>query len=149
MSPGNIIELLIIVLIAIGIGAAVWRGGARNPVGTGGLDKKIVALGNELKTQNAAISSEIAGVKATVGTLQNRVEEIEREKASVSDIKRIEKAIDRVAKAQAEIEGRQRALSDKQGEHAATSAATSATVQQIAKQVDLIMSAVVPKGMEK
>lgn len=149
MSPGNILELLIILVIVVGIGAAIWRGGARNPVGTGGLDKKLTALSGELKAMNNTIGTKIAGVEGKVDEIETRLEAVERDAIGAADIKRIEKAIDRLAKAQADIESRQRALSDKQGEHAATSAATAATVQQIAEQVRLIMSVVVPKGMEK
>jgi len=149
MSPGNILELLIILVIVIGIGTAIWRGGAKNPVGTGGLDKKLTALSSELKAMNNTIGSKIAGVETKVDEIEGRVEAIERDAVSAADIKRIEKAIDKVAKAQADIESRQRALSDKQGEHAATSAAIAATVQQVADQLKLIMSVVVPRGMEK
>jgi hypothetical protein len=138
MSPGNIIELLIIMLIILGIGAAIWRGGARNPVGTGGLDRKI----NEL-------SGEVKAVKTKVGEIVERVESIERDTASPADIKRLEKAIDKLAKAQADQESRQRALADKQSDHAAISAETAASVKHIDKNLTLIMSVVVPKGMEK
>lgn len=149
MSPGNILELLIILVIIVGIGAAIWRGGARNPVGTGGIDRKLTALSGEVKAMNQMIGTKIAGVEGKVDEIETRLEAVERDAIGAADIKRIEKAIDRLAKAQADIEGRQRALSDKQGEHASTSAATAATVQQIAQQVGLIMSVVVPKGMEK
>lgn len=149
MSPGNILELLIILVIVIGIGAAIWRGGARNPVGTGGLDKKLTALSGEVRQMNQTIGSKIAGVETKVDEIERRVEAVEREAVTPKDIARIEKAVDKLAKALPDLEGRLRAQAEKQGEHAQTSAATAATVQQIAKQVDLIMSVVVPKGMEK
>lgn len=149
MSPGNILELLIILVIVVGMGAAIWRGGARNPVGTGGLDRKLTALSGELKAMNNTIGTKIAGVEGKVDEIETRLEAVERDAIGVADIKRIEKAIERIAKAQADMESRQRALSDKQGDHAATSAATAATVQQVADQVKLIMSVVVPKGMER
>ncbi len=149
MSPGNIIELLIILVIVLGIGAAIWRGGARNPVGTGGLDKKLTALSSEMKAINTTIGSKFESMENKVDEIEGRVEAIERDTASTADIKRIEKAIDKLAKAQADIESRQRAQAERQGEHAATSAATATAVQHISKQVDLIMSVVVPKGMEK
>lgn len=138
MSPGNILELLIILVIIVGIGAAIWRGGARNPVGTGGLDKKLSELKGEVKE-----------VASTVGDLVERVEKIEGDTASAADIKRLEKAIDRLANKQADHESRQRALADKQAEHAAISAGTAAKVDHIDRNLALIMSVVVPKGMEK
>jgi hypothetical protein len=131
MTSGNIIELLIIAVIVIGIGAAIWRGGARNPVGTGGLEKKVAAL------------------TAKVGSLDTRLGEIEKNTASPADVRRVEKAIDKLAGSLPDIEARQRALSDKQGEHAATSAATAAKVDHIDRSIQLIMSVVVPKGMSK
>lgn len=149
MSPGNILELLIILVIIVGIGAAIWRGGARNPVGTGGIDRKLTALSGEVKAMNTMIGSKIAGVEGKVDEIETRLEKVEKDAIGAADIKRIEKAIDRIAKAQADMESRQRAVSDRQGEHAATSAATAATLKQVADQVNLIMSVVVPKGMEK
>ncbi len=138
MSPGNLLELAIIAFIVIGITVAAWRGGAKNPVGTGGLDRKI----NELK-------GEVAEVKTSVGDLVQRVEKIEGDTASPADIRRLEKAIEKLAKVQADHESRQRALADKQSEHAAISAKTAASVEHIDRNLTLIMSVVVPKGMEK
>ena len=152
MSPfdlSDLKEIAIILIILVGMGAAIWRGGARNPVGTGGIDKKLTALSSELKLINTTIGSKIAGVETKVDEIEGRVEAIERDTASTADIKRVEKSIDRLAKSLPDLESRLRAQAEKQGEHAATSAATAATVQQISKQIDLIMSVVVPKGMEK
>ncbi len=149
MSPANLLELAIIAVIVLGIGAAIWRGGARNPVGTGGLDKKLTALSGEVRQMNQTIGGKIAGVETKIDEIERRVEAVEREAVTPKDIARIEKAVDKLAKALPDLEGRLRAQAEKQGEHAQTSAATAATVQQIAKQVDLIMSVVVPKGMEK
>jgi chromosome segregation ATPase len=138
MSAGNILELLIILVIVIGIGAAIWRGGAKNPVGTGSLDKKLATVGSQL-----------AGVTSKVGEIEERLNTFEEAVASVADIKRLEKAIDKVAKVLPDIEARQRALSDKLGERAEASAAVAARVEHIDKQVGLIYSVLVPKGMEK
>lgn len=138
MSTGNLLELAIIAFIVLGITVAAWRGGARNPVGTGGLDKKI----NEL-------SGEVKAVKTSVGDLVERVEKIEGDTATPADIRRLEKAIEKLANKQADHESRQRALADKQGEHAAISAGTAAKVDHIDKNLSLIMSVVVPKGMER
>lgn len=145
MSPGNLLELAIIAFIVIGITIAAWRGGARNPVGTGGLDKKINELSGEVK----AVKTEVTGVKTKMGEIVKRVEGIESDTASPADIKRLERAIEKLAKAQADGESRHRALADKQSEHAAISAATAAAVQHIDRNVNLMMSVVVPKGMEK
>ena len=149
MSPGNLLELLIILVIVLGIGAAIWRGGARNPVGTGGLEKKLATVGTELTAIKSSIDGELSGVKAKVGEIEERMDKFEEAVASVADIRRLEKAIDKLAKVQADAESRQRAMSDRLGEHASTSAATAAKVDHIDRNVSLIMSVVVPKGMEK
>ena len=145
MSPSNLLELAIIAFIILGIAAAIWRGGARNPVGTGGLDKKI----NELSSEVKAVKTEVTGVKTKVGEIVTRVESIEKDTASPADIKRLERAIEKLANKQADHESRQRALADKQSEHAAISAQTATAVQHIDRNLTLIMSVVVPKGMEK
>ncbi|MDP2131940.1 MAG: hypothetical protein U0995_08880 [Erythrobacter sp.] len=131
MSPSAILELAIIAFIVIGIGAAIWRGGARNPVGTGGLKDGLIE------------------VKAKLGEIETRVEAVESKAASTEDIERLEGVVSKMALNLPDIEARQRALSDKMGKHAATSAATAAEVKHISKQVDLIYSVLVPKGMEK
>lgn len=131
MSPGNLFELAIIAFIVIGITIAAWRGGAKNPVATGGLDKRL------------------SEVSAKLGEIEIRVEAVENKGASAEDIERLEQAVANLARTLPDIEARQRALSDKVGKHAATSAATAAEVKHISKQVDLIYSVLVPKGMEK
>jgi chromosome segregation ATPase len=131
MSPSNLLELAIIAFIVLGIAAAIWRGGAQNPVGTGGLNTQLIE------------------VKAKLGEIETRVEAVETKAASTEDIERLEEAVGRLAQTLPDIEARQRALSDKVGKHAATSAATAAEVKHISKQVDLIYSVLVPKGMEK
>jgi len=142
MSPGNLLELAIIAFIIISISVVAWRGGAKNPVSTGSVDKKL----DEIKS---SIDSELSGVKAKVGVIEQRLDKFEEAVASVADIRRLEKAVERLAKVQADHESRQRALSDKQSEHAAISAKTAAAVDHIDRNVNLMMSVVVPKGMEK
>jgi chromosome segregation ATPase len=131
MSQSNLLELAIIAFIILGIAAAIWRGGAQNPVGTGGLDRRLVE------------------VKTKLTEIETRVEAVESKAASTEDVERLEEAISNLAKTLPDIEARQRALSDKMGKHAATSSATAAEVKHISKQVDLIYSVLVPKGMER
>lgn len=131
MNLGNIMELAIIAFIICGFAAAIWRGGASNPVGTGRLD------------------SGLGEVKTKLFEIETRVEAVESKAASTEDIVRLEESLSKLAQTLPDIEARQRALSDKMGKHAATSAATAAEVRHISKQVDLIYSVLVPKGMEK
>lgn len=138
MTSGDFLELAIIVFILFGIAIAAWRGGAHNPVGTGGLERKFAALDNKL-----------SGVEAKVGEIEQRLGKFEDAVASVAEIRRMEKAIERLAKAMPDLEGRLRAQAERQSEHAAMSAATAAKVDHIDRNLTLIMSVVVPKGMER
>jgi uncharacterized protein YoxC len=138
MTSSNLLELAIIAFIVVGIGLSIWRGGARNPVGTGSLDKRLSKIGGE-----------VASMKTKVGEIEGRVEAFEATVASVDDILRLERAITKMSEALPDLESRQRALSDKIGEHAATSAATGAQVTHINRQVDLIYQTLVTKGMGK
>jgi predicted nucleic acid-binding Zn-ribbon protein len=149
MSSDNLLEMAIIAFIVIGILVAVWKGGAKNPVGTGSIDRKLGAVGTELAAIKTSIDGELAGVKTKVGAIEDRIEEIERATASAADIRRLEKAVDKLAKTLPDIENRQRALSDKIGEEGKQIAAIGANVVSIEKQVGLIYSVLVPKGMEK
>lgn len=129
---GNGIEILIIIFILGGIGMVLWvtwKGGAANPVGTGGLDDRQKAFDHEL-----------SGMRSQIDQIEERVEKMEGHYAKASDIKRIER--------------RQEALDDKldavikdisaiREEAAERGALAKAT----AKQLDLIYKIVVEKGM--
>lgn len=135
MSPANLLELAIIAFIVIGIGVAIWRGGAKNPVGTGSLDRKLTRIGTQLN-----------GVEQRVGSVEERVASFEGLEAQVAAL----------ARTLPDIEARQRALSDKMNDHAkqATETArqvteTAATLKHVDRQVDRIYAVLVPKGMEK
>lgn len=131
MSLGEQYQLAIIAFIVIVLGYLIWRGGAKNPVGTGGLDRRVT----EIKTK--------------VTEIEGRVEKIERKAASAEDIARLEKQLLRLTETLPDIEARQRALSDKMGEHAKAAAVTATKVDHIDRQVGLIYQVLVPKGMEK
>lgn len=138
MSQSNLLELAIIAFIVIGIGIAIWRGGAKNPIGTGSLDVKF-----------GAISTEVVAMKVTLAAVETRVAQVEAVAATTEDIKRLESQIAAFASSLPDIEARQRALSDKMGEHAKQAAATATTVKHIDRQVDRIYAVLVPKGMER
>lgn len=138
MMMSDILELAIIAFILLGIGFLVWRGGARNPIGT-------AALGKEL----AHVGSEMASVKVKVGEIEGRVQKIEEKAVSAADIRQLEKQIAKISAAMPDMESRQRALVEKIGLHAERSAATASKVDHINRQVDLIYQALVTKGMEK
>lgn len=138
MIPRELLELAIIAFILIGIAVAIWKGGARNPVATGPLQSRLSEFGATL-----------TGVQTKVGEIENRVEGLEGKAASAADIARLEVAIAKLAQTLPDIEARQRALSDKMGEHAVAASATATAVTHIEKQVGLIYNVLVTKGMEK
>jgi len=138
MTGGDFLELAIIIFIILGIVITAWRGGAQNPVGTAVLERKFVAL-----------DAKLSGVQDKVGEIEQRLGKFDAAVASVDEIRRMEKAIERLAKALPDLESRLRAQAERQSEHAAMSAATAAKVDHIDRNLTLIMSVVVPKGMER
>lgn len=89
MNSSGILELAIIAFIVIGIGAAIWRGGARNPVGTGALQKDV----SKLKSEVGAISGSVERLNAHFVTAQD----FEREQV------RIEKALAALGSVESEL----------------------------------------------
>lgn len=75
----NWLELVIIAVILIGIAVAIFKGGAANPVGTGALRSRLVALDGDLRSLNSK-----------VGTVETRVAELDQRAATKGDIARIE-----------------------------------------------------------
>lgn len=76
---GPHLELLVIALIVAGIAFTLWKGGAANPVSTGGLDKKLTELDGDM-----------GRLKTGFGVLTTRVAEFEERAATKGDIARIE-----------------------------------------------------------
>lgn len=142
MNTGNILELAIIAFIVIGIGAAIWRGGARNPVGTGGLDTRL-----------SLMAGEVHRVVGKVGEIENRVEEIEGHGASKEDIRRLEKQMERqmqtIAQSLPDIEGRLRVLHEVVSEVRVNAAGRGEQLEQIERQVSRLYDVLVPKGMQR
>lgn len=126
------IEIAIIIFIIIGISVVVWlswKGGAANPVGTGGLDARQQAFDHELK-----------GMRSQIDQIEERVEKMEGHYAKASDIKRIERRqealdqkLDRLAEVVTEIRE--------------DAAERGALAKSTAKQLDLIYKTIVEKGM--
>lgn len=76
---GDWLEAAIIVVILGGIAVAIFKGGAANPVGTGGLNRKL-----------ARVESDIGILKGDFQRIETRVTEIDRRAATIADIERIE-----------------------------------------------------------
>ena len=79
MDSGNLIELAIIAFIVIGIGVAVWRGGAANPVSTGTVQHKVNNFGHEMKALGTKLSD-----------FGERISRLQESSASAEDVRRIE-----------------------------------------------------------
>ncbi len=128
----NGIEILIIIFIMLGIGLVLWvtwRGGAANPVGTGGLDAR-----------QKAFDAELSGMRSQIDQIEERVEKMEGHYAKASDIKRIEKRQEQLdTKLDAVIKDIT-AIREEAAERGALAQAT-------AKQLDMIYKVVVEKGM--
>lgn len=120
----NWFELAIIVFICIGIGVAIFRGGAANPESTGSLGRQI----SSLKTEVGKLTSGQAGMKRDMSGMEGRVAEIERRGATVEDIRGLESRVDTLAE---------------------TSAAGNATLGHVKEQVDRLYDFIVKRGMEK
>lgn len=72
-------EGTIIVFIMLGIAAAIWRGGANNPVGTGSLGRDLSKLANRM-----------SAVEARQVHLEKSIEKFGADAASTKDIERLE-----------------------------------------------------------
>jgi septation ring formation regulator EzrA len=128
----NGIEILIIIFIVVGIGVAVyfsWKGGAANPVGTGGLDAR-----------QKAFDAELSGMRSQIDQIEERVEQMEGHYAKASDIKRIEKR-------QQALDTKLDAVIKDISAIREEAAERGALAQSTAKQLDMIYKVVVEKGM--
>lgn len=86
--PGNWFELAIIAFIMLGVGVAIWKGGAANPEGTLSLGRKVNrdldGLRAELKRieKNAASRKDIERVEGTLEGVEAKVNELSTAAAS-------------------------------------------------------------------
>lgn len=166
MTQYTITEVLILLVIAVGVGAAIWRGGGRNPVGTGTLKDELTVLGTE-----------VHGIQSKVGEIEDRVEAIEVNLVTGEDIARLESAlnthademkrfqqkvedlpvqiaenragIDKIGNALGDVESRQRAQSDKLTNIQSDGAARGATLDAVEGQLKTLMNVIVERGVEK
>lgn len=125
----NILELAIIAFIVVGMGVAIWKGGAANPVGTGRLDRRLGHMDRELK-----------GVVTKVGEIEKQVEDIDGRAASKNDIKRLERQLkdhtERAAAMARDIASIRESM-----------AARQASTEHVRRQVDALYDVIVKKGM--
>jgi septation ring formation regulator EzrA len=126
------IEIAIIIFIIIGISVVVyfsWKGGAANPVGTGGLDARQKTFDHELK-----------GMRSQIDQIEERVEKMEGHYAKASDIKRIEKRQEALATKLDKVIEDVASIREDAAERGALAKAT-------ARQLDMIYEVIVEKGM--
>lgn len=127
---GNYLEAVIVVLIMAGMGVLIWRGGAKNPVGTGGLNHKLIHIDGEVKK----FGGEVAGMKQQMGEIEARIEDIDKRAAKSADIRRLERQFEELAKTVAASREED--------------AAMGASLEHIRRQIDLLYQFIVEKGMK-
>lgn len=125
----NWLEMAIIAFIVIGMGVAIWRGGAQNPVSTGSLNRKVGRIAADMST----IMAEFQGI-------DRRVTEIERRGATAQDIRGLERKFDEQNRCLSQLDTRLDGLIE-------TVAAKNATADVTARQVDRLYDHIVSKGM--
>lgn len=126
----NYLEAAIVLLIMAGMGLLIWRGGAKNPVGTGGLDRKL-----------ARVEIDVKSVSEKVDEIERRVEDIDNRAAKASDIKRLEKQLEAHAR-------KTDAIASQLAESREDLAGLAAEVQGSRRQLDLLYQFIVEKGMK-
>ncbi len=133
----NYLEAAIVAFIMIGFGVLIWKGGARNPVGTGGLDRKLVLIDGEVKK----FGDEVAGVKEQLAEVESRIEDIDKRSAKASDIKRLERQLEAHTERTEEMA---KALAANRED----TAALRSTLDAVRRQLDLMYGVIVEKGMK-
>lgn len=125
-------EILIIIFIIIGISVVVyfsWKGGAANPVGTGGLDER-----------QKAFAQELVGMRSQIDQIEDRVEKMESHYAKASDIERLEKRLRSHDRKMDKVSDDIATIREEAAERAALAKAAG-------KQLDMIYEVIVEKGM--
>lgn len=74
----DMLQWALVAFITLGIGIAIWRGGAGNPVGTGQIAKQV-----------SAMKSELTGLSTRIGFVEHEMEELKEESASTKDIEQL------------------------------------------------------------
>lgn len=123
------LEAVIILFIIGGIVFAVWKGGATNPVGTGGLNKRLTAVDNEL-----------IGMRSQIDEIEERVEKMDGLYAKASDIDRLERRLKSHDQKLDRMAAEMTAIRENAAERAAMAKAT-------AEQVRMIYMVITEKGM--
>lgn len=97
---GPILELLIIGVIILGIGVAIWKGGSANPEGTRALGVKV----SQVSTDVGKLSGKMTTMSTRMQHVEGDVEELKRESATTKDIQRLEDLLKRTHTAVHRIE---------------------------------------------
>lgn len=81
------LEAAIIAVILLGIVVAIYKGGAANPVSTGGLGSRLNTMDGDLR----ALTTKVDTVEISVGAVETRVSELNKLSATKGDVERLEK----------------------------------------------------------
>lgn len=120
----TLIEGLIVAFIVVGIGVAIWRGGAANPVGTGTLEHNMRGLRQEFKA-----IERLAGGAAQASDVESLREEMERNQTERGEAMK-QLGAD-VAKIGSEVDALQKDVAGRLARVETTTQATSRSVDRI------------------
>lgn len=90
---GDYLELLIIAVIVLGIGVAIWKGGSANPESTGTLGKQVNGL-----------STKVTTLSTRMGHVEQELDDLKAEAATTKDIARVEALAERTFRSVDRIE---------------------------------------------
>ena len=133
----NWLELVIIAFIMLGIGVAVWKGGAANPESTGSLGSKL----NRLQSEVTSVTGEVAGIRGEVRAIDSRVTEMDRRGATIDDIRGLEKKLDDQQRCLVRLD-------NELGQTREGIAALAANSEHTLRQVDRLYDFIVERGMK-
>lgn len=134
----NWLEITIIIFILIGIGVAIFRGGAANPVSTGKLDRNFRRLDGDVRKLGGQIE-----------TLEGRMADITRGSAKAEDVARLEEAMAAHGRHTASISSNVKALQGDLVHVREATASQQADIEHTRRQVDRLYDFIVERGMTK
>lgn len=157
----NWLELAIMAFIALGIGAAIWRGGATNPVGTAGLQKNlsnVVSQVDGLKEKvtrldkTAATVADLDALRSSLNQSLDRLdsdlkEHREEVMNKLDTVERIEERVSANATLARALPDKIDMLIARDGERQAAQAGLASDIKAMGRQLDRIMDQIVEKGM--
>lgn len=149
---GSLIEWAIIAFITLGIAYAVWKGGAANPVGTGGLQRTVNQIASRLQgmEDRSASKEDLTRIEAALQVEKDKIDKVvgqfEGLVATITELRQDWGARNQAVAALAESV---RVLDSRMDQVAETVAGMREGQRGIERNLDRIYNAVVEKGMSR